>query len=497
MTDSPFNNDLDALVRGQSVASTDELTRFATNLYRKEQNLAMPHALKQQIAGNLGVPVAAPISNRTRRAAQKDREHVRRPWPIAFTVAIAAALALTGILQWGMQPDDSDRRFGMLSPAVPTAEATPVATPAADIGWLSPISPDECPNEPDSMTEIPQVGDQPYLGLPERAYGPYTSPASYTRDNVFQRAREVRSCAQVGSFGPDMSSRLVYETYDRDFAISDEAEQYWADQIVQGKKISEFYANQHNVSSANLGLMIPADTERLNGLSPGQYTVVNPDWIVQLADGRVVVLVTSLTVTTAGTVVVDPSEPTAGFGAWVFVQQDGEWLLDEFLPVCFGECEAFWDMRPGANLLRTPVPAECRKSLTFDPDYEVTADAPVNLRPGPGIQSGDAIVAVVPGTPLMYLCESAQSTNLEVDKLYEGQLWLKVRTESGVEGWVREIDVRPVTSATPTAPTVVEIVPMSTFTASPSDGDVQTTPTSTSTAPPQIEPVDLTPTPTD
>jgi hypothetical protein len=178
-----------------------------------------------------------------------------------------------------------------------------------------------------------------------------------------------------------MSSRMVYEMNDRDFVTSDEAERFWASQIVQGKELSAFYASEINVSPATLSLVVPADAADVAGISPGRYVVINPDWIVQLDDGRVVVLVTALTVTPAGTPVAESSEPTAGFGAWVFVQQDGEWLLDEVLPVCFGECEAFWDMRPGANLLVTPAPTP-----TISNDAEIVpvgGDSQIRRTPTP------------------------------------------------------------------------------------------------------------------
>lgn len=356
MNEAAFDDVLDALVRGEQPDTSDNLTCFAADLYRKEHGMMMPVATKHRVAATVGLAELAPVSNRIRRARALPPPRRQPRWLTGITVALAALLALTGVFQWSMRTDNGDNRFGLLSPAVPTAEATPAATLPGDIGWLNPIMWDECPDDVGGTSMIPQAVEHPYLGLLDRAYGPYTSPAAYTRGEVLRHARELRACGQLGRFDPSMSSRMVYEMNDRDFVTSDEAERFWASQIVQGKELSAFYASDLKVSPATLSLVIPAGTAGVAGIAPGRYVVINPDWIVQLADGRVVVLVSMLTVTPVGTPVAERSEPTAGFRAWVFVRQDGEWMLDEFLPVCFGECEEFWVSLPGANLLATPAP---------------------------------------------------------------------------------------------------------------------------------------------
>lgn len=83
----------------------------------------------------------------------------------------------------------------------------------------------------------------------------------------------------------------------------------------------------------------------------------------------------------------------------------------------------------------TPDPDE------FTPNFQVTGDGPVNLRPGPGVSSGDAIVALPIGTPLQYLNEEQPTTDPAGDDLGEGDMWMRFRTEDGEEGWIREVDV--------------------------------------------------------
>ena len=63
-------------------------------------------------------------------------------------------------------------------------------------------------------------------------------------------------------------------------------------------------------------------------------------------------------------------------------------------------------------------------------------DFTINVRPGPSVSSGDPIGSLDPSTPLMFLDEEA------LDE--EGVVWLKFRTESGQEGWIREVDTQAV-----------------------------------------------------
>ncbi len=69
---------------------------------------------------------------------------------------------------------------------------------------------------------------------------------------------------------------------------------------------------------------------------------------------------------------------------------------------------------------------------TFEMSHRSNPDFTINFRPGPSVSSGDPIGSLDPNTPLMYLGEDA------LDE--EGVVWLKFRTESGLEGWVREVD---------------------------------------------------------
>jgi hypothetical protein len=90
----------------------------------------------------------------------------------------------------------------------------------------------------------------------------------------------------------------------------------------------------------------------------------------------------------------------------------------------------------------TPEPEPTATSDAFTPDYQLTSQGSVNLRSGPGTNT-EVITTVSPQAPLQYLGEELESDDPARDDLDPGQSWMKFRTESGEEGWIREIDVGP------------------------------------------------------
>lgn len=98
----------------------------------------------------------------------------------------------------------------------------------------------------------------------------------------------------------------------------------------------------------------------------------------------------------------------------------------------------------------TEAPAETEPTETppieeddggFEPNYQIDAGGPVNLRPGPGVASGDAIIALPNGTPLMFMDEEVPTEDPIRDDLGENNVWMRFQTEDGTEGWIRDVDV--------------------------------------------------------
>lgn len=87
----------------------------------------------------------------------------------------------------------------------------------------------------------------------------------------------------------------------------------------------------------------------------------------------------------------------------------------------------------------TEAPVATASPSAFAPNYQITSTSTVNLRSGPGVKGNATITALSPQTPLQFLNDRQKTTDPDGDG-FSGD-WLKFRTESGDDGWVREIDV--------------------------------------------------------
>lgn len=84
----------------------------------------------------------------------------------------------------------------------------------------------------------------------------------------------------------------------------------------------------------------------------------------------------------------------------------------------------------------TVAPATTGTAQAFTETHQSNPDFSVNFRPGPSIDSGDPVATLDPGTPLQYLDDQTTGD--------DGSIWLRMKTEDGTEGWLREVDTVPV-----------------------------------------------------
>lgn len=84
----------------------------------------------------------------------------------------------------------------------------------------------------------------------------------------------------------------------------------------------------------------------------------------------------------------------------------------------------------------TVAPVTTSAAAAFRETHQSNPDFSVNFRPGPSIDSGDPVATLDPGTPLQYLDEQTTGD--------DGSIWLRMKTEDGIEGWLREVDTVPV-----------------------------------------------------
>jgi hypothetical protein len=79
---------------------------------------------------------------------------------------------------------------------------------------------------------------------------------------------------------------------------------------------------------------------------------------------------------------------------------------------------------------QSPTETAFQATHTSNPDFRI------NLRPGPGVDSGTELAQLDPGTELQFLGDEENDS--------EGTPWMHVRTEDGLDGWIREIDTTPI-----------------------------------------------------
>lgn len=351
MSDSAFNADLDALVQGDPVTSNDELTRFVSDLYVEEKNAMMPNMLKLRIANDLGLTpntqssaTSAPVSRRTMRAAAPPRRR-GRPWTIALAVAAAILLALTGVLRLGMPTDDpdSDNQFLLSSPAVPTVAATPEATPEATPGsedlWLQPISSEECPEDElmdrGERMQLQQERAASYNPDDPKVDEPFSQANTDDAEAVVERQRQSMACQNRGDDAGDRASEaLPIESPARSWEMQADSESFQAiqkERLERSKVFSSWVSEEMGLTPADL--FHPADSE--------PSLIWLPSGAIEMGDGRIAILPSWL---------VPEGQPTPDsieLYAPVWVEADGEWLFEEELFFCIGECDEYWSQLEG------------------------------------------------------------------------------------------------------------------------------------------------------
>lgn len=97
------------------------------------------------------------------------------------------------------------------------------------------------------------------------------------------------------------------------------------------------------------------------------------------------------------------------------------------------------DEAPPEEPTQEPEPTPTPDS--FQATHRVSSEVTINFRPGPGVNSGAPVSTLDPGTDLQYLNETEDSQDPDADG---DTSWLRFRTEDGLEGWIRQIDVEPV-----------------------------------------------------
>lgn len=375
MSDTSFNDVLDAMVRGERLPDSLSATeRFAIDLYQQEGNARMPASTKTLIAEQLGLTqlllaTHTPVSTRAARLA-RDEHKKPATWTMFLGIAAAILILVASAWQLGMITRDngSNQPQTALNNAAPTLGArlqephnancegdcggyqailqpadlgTPVASPAS-ADWLTPVRPEECPLDqttvvgPDSRPVSWSKED--YLQqFPDRQYQPYGEPSAAESEAVALRWRQSQACEFHATRSlPIMSPRFYFEN--RTMAGLEEVKSQNLEerQRTEGEALSTWLMDERGVTVADI-LLPDIELESI-----GMRNVTNPDAMIKLADGRIAMIPVYL-LTESQTEEGAADSPRVMPHAVIWMEYEGQWYVDETLPLCIGTCEDVWN----------------------------------------------------------------------------------------------------------------------------------------------------------
>jgi hypothetical protein len=366
-----FGDALDAIVTGQGTRDPDPLVTFALALQGAEgapnadpldadRRAAIWRALiaghdhppTTEGPGPLAQPaMALPASPWRRRIEPRSRRNGFLPIA-AHVQPFVTAVALVGLLLAAWGSFVSMRETG--SPSVtPTAYAhgsaiaSPHGSPAAEKDWLTFITLDECTATPMPRENYARLVGHP-RSWPVPAYTPLGMANRSDAEAVVWAAREHEAC-QAGGTQPTLETdRYVYENADTAYHALARDERLALD-LERGMRVSEQYPDQKPVNLAFLTSEEPPEGAVSLGVTPSlpkAYALYLPDQAIQLADGRIgiprAILFSSADALSPSAEALVNSPHFATY-LMVFTNESGEWLLDERLPFCIGDCTELWD----------------------------------------------------------------------------------------------------------------------------------------------------------
>jgi hypothetical protein len=247
----------------------------------------------------------------------------------------------------------------------PQYDATPVASPQVaspmaeePLPWAAPISPSECPEDqvipsydPDNPSGVLYTQEDYDQISSKRDYEITGSADPEDANAVVHRMRQVQGCTVFARQLPWWSARFEYENRTTAGRASLEAnadQRAWAEATV-----GAWYEDELGLAPADMWVeQNPAEVTLDGSEALVTQGLFNPAHAVQFADGRIGIIHSVVTY--------EPVEheiaPYYSPNMLIFVWQDGQWILDETLPICFGKCDA----------MATPV-SMGEDDLTIDP----------------------------------------------------------------------------------------------------------------------------------
>ena len=217
---------------------------------------------------------------------------------------------------------------------------------ARESPWTQPISFTECPADAERNRYDPEnPGDTQYSleeyddVSPDRSYEIVGAPDPDDAEAVVVRLRETYGCIARGETTLKVTARFEYEN--RTTAGRNSVEARAEERTVASESVSGWLESELELTPTGMYVHQDPDELELDGtealINQGLF---NPDHAVLFADGRIGVIPSVVSYSDFPIEVNEETIPGFSPNMSIFVFQDGEWMLDESLPVCIGDCSA-------------------------------------------------------------------------------------------------------------------------------------------------------------
>lgn len=338
-----LNNYLDALTSGERPQPENDVQSAARAFHALagQADVSPGKRRTETMKGQETMHAAAltaPVSNRTRKQQTARKSSRPNVW---LSAVIIAGLLISMISYTWMNRDNGNPNENLaFAPGTPSAVAEEVLTPES-APWIADFDPADC-TETSGLQQV-AIDYQDQQGIEPQGYGVVGPAEPADAEDAVEQYRAMRSCATYMDAWAYWSEARVYE-HRRMLNAENQAELTELQVHFAGVYPEQFMAVSGNlainteieaewtarIEAEQLGLPIPLDAK------------LNPDWAVELSDGRIAFPATIMysvndpAITTHGL----PVDTPASTVVMIFTSEDGSWKYDDSLQLCLVNCES-------------------------------------------------------------------------------------------------------------------------------------------------------------
>lgn len=207
--------------------------------------------------------------------------------------------------------------------------------------WTAPITYDECPQEevlplydrenPSGTQYTQEDYDQVSHNRDYSIVGP-ADPAD--AQTIVMRTRQMQACAERSQALPNFTARVEYET--RTTAGRQSLEAIDVQRNEAATAIGVWYENELGLTPEEMWVYKdPADHVYDPPIALRTRSMANPAHAVLFADGRIGIISSAVTYEP----ITHDILPWYAPNMTIWANIDGDWMIDETLPICFGDCD--------------------------------------------------------------------------------------------------------------------------------------------------------------